>query len=286
MKDLISAEQSNPKGITPRCLICGEGLGGNRSSCSSCDTPTHPECREWAQGCPLYGCREMSHASLEELSDVAPQEQHEAYQSLLGRMWHALNTPIGELFTSKERALQKNSPYFGIAYHGDFYRIRGALYRGSLCTFDVMNYATKNNGVQVGLINVAKEGSGHMLGIVNLLPDKPWYLAEVGYSRCRPSMPEEKTLLRLEEKLASDQGPRCTVCSGAAMHTFLTCPACATRVHTECWDYYGGCGIYGCDKNPIEPVKPSFREHVSGWYSLQKERIASLWQKTKEPFGW
>lgn len=48
----------------------------------------------------------MSHALHEELSSVAPQEQHNVYQSLLGRMWKTMNTPLGDLFHRKPQKME------------------------------------------------------------------------------------------------------------------------------------------------------------------------------------
>lgn len=145
MKDLIYAEQSNPKGITPRCLICGEGLGGNRISCSSCDTPTHPECREWAGGCPTYACKERNHEADKMLVDAAPEEQQAIYSSFLSRLWNNIarkpvaEISIADIFGQQETLPQKAiySPFFGIHEQDGFYRIKGVPYRGSLCTYDV-----------------------------------------------------------------------------------------------------------------------------------------------------
>ncbi len=127
-----------------RCLVCRGELRSGITNCSSCDTPTHLKCREWGGGCPTYGCKEMSHALHEELSNVAPQEQHQAYQSFLGKLWGVLNKPvtqisIADLFGSEdgERAKEPVFPYFAIEDHGKFYRLHGVEYRGLLSTYDL-----------------------------------------------------------------------------------------------------------------------------------------------------
>jgi len=39
---------------------------------------------------------------------------------------------------------------------------------------------------------------------------------------------------------------RCPVCGTDVIEQPKTCPRCATPHHRECWDYAGGCAIFGC----------------------------------------
>jgi len=41
------------------------------------------------------------------------------------------------------------------------------------------------------------------------------------------------------------RGP-CPVCANPLDSNVRPCPACATPHHTDCWEYFGGCAIYGC----------------------------------------
>lgn len=38
----------------------------------------------------------------------------------------------------------------------------------------------------------------------------------------------------------------CGVCGGVLGPPLATCPACSTLHHQDCWNYNGGCAIYGC----------------------------------------
>lgn len=38
----------------------------------------------------------------------------------------------------------------------------------------------------------------------------------------------------------------CPVCANPLADDARRCPACATPHHGDCWDYFGGCAIYGC----------------------------------------
>ena len=82
----------------------------------------------------------------------------------------------------------------------------GGIQEGT--TIGLLNLTTVNQGLQVGLINYASAGlieaspddgtqdipGGAMIGLINFVPNRPWYLAEVGYSRCTTN-PAEPTYL-------------------------------------------------------------------------------------------
>jgi hypothetical protein len=42
------------------------------------------------------------------------------------------------------------------------------------------------------------------------------------------------------------KGSHCLVCENSLESDAVSCPACATLHHQECWDYVGGCSTYGC----------------------------------------
>lgn len=39
---------------------------------------------------------------------------------------------------------------------------------------------------------------------------------------------------------------QCPVCGDPDPVDRVPCPACGVRYHRECWEYFGGCAIYGC----------------------------------------
>lgn len=46
---------------------------------------------------------------------------------------------------------------------------------------------------------------------------------------------------------------RCPVCGGHEEHAVHECPTCQTRHHQECWDWIGGCSIFGCASARVDP---------------------------------
>jgi hypothetical protein len=42
--------------------------------------------------------------------------------------------------------------------------------------------------------------------------------------------------------------PPCPVCMEAMTGDVKVCPRCGTAHHAECWEYQGGCGMFGCKK--------------------------------------
>lgn len=54
--------------------------------------------------------------------------------------------------------------------------------------------------------------------------------------------------------------PRCPVCAGPVGGSdelpVLGCPRCGTPHHADCWEYHGGCAVYGCrEQAPPEAVE-------------------------------
>src|SRR3989338_158773 len=135
-----------------KCLVCGDVLDGDIVVCKSCSTPTHKGCLDYAEGCPVYGCAEMSKPMAEALLDAEPEQQQAVYQSYLGRIrgaaskgWKILNTPITmpaikELFVSEaHNAPLKALPIykFAIEEYDECFRIYGVHYEDEICTFDL-----------------------------------------------------------------------------------------------------------------------------------------------------
>jgi hypothetical protein len=46
---------------------------------------------------------------------------------------------------------------------------------------------------------------------------------------------------------------KCPVCS-EALTTMVVCKRCRTPHHEDCWNYYGGCSVYGCRETAYEHV--------------------------------
>ena len=47
--------------------------------------------------------------------------------------------------------------------------------------------------------------------------------------------------------------PRCVVCRTELPADPVHCPRCETPHHADCWEYTGGCAIYGCAANRAAP---------------------------------
>ena len=63
----------------------------------------------------------------------------------------------------------------------------------------------------------------------------------------------------------------CIICQSALDDTVLACPECSARYHQECWDYNGGCGVYGCSQTPETEGLTSLEIPASHWGREDKE---------------
>src|SRR5690349_324836 len=45
----------------------------------------------------------------------------------------------------------------------------------------------------------------------------------------------------------------------------VSCPACATRFHADCWEENGGCAVYGCAQAPATEKRTAIETPVSYW---------------------
>ena len=48
-------------------------------------------------------------------------------------------------------------------------------------------------------------------------------------------------------------GSACPVCGQEVAREVLPCPACRTPHHRDCWRYFGGCAIFGCQTRMRKP---------------------------------
>lgn len=67
----------------------------------------------------------------------------------------------------------------------------------------------------------------------------------------KPTRPEPKPAL-VAGSIAVARAKRdigaCPICQTKVLagEEYLTCPACKTPYHKDCWEYNRGCGVYGC----------------------------------------
>lgn len=57
-------------------------------------------------------------------------------------------------------------------------------------------------------------------------------------------------------KVAANEGcVRCGVCARTLAGLASVCTQCEAPYHTDCWDYNGGCAVYGCKAAPRDPLR-------------------------------
>ncbi len=61
---------------------------------------------------------------------------------------------------------------------------------------------------------------------------------------------------RMEPGRAEKSMAECPVCQARVLRgeLYVTCPECGTPHHQDCWEYYGGCGVYGCPQGPQKGI--------------------------------
>ncbi len=59
----------------------------------------------------------------------------------------------------------------------------------------------------------------------------------------------------------------CPVCQAliAPEEPVTHCPACGVRYHAECWEYNGGCGVYGCTAAPDTENRAALEIPAAYW---------------------
>lgn len=79
---------------------------------------------------------------------------------------------------------------------------------------------------------------------------------------------------------AGQAGPRCPVCATGFEGRIRRCERCSTPHHGDCWDYAGGCAVFGCASRGIAPLAPpervSIDRLVMGWYWCVQGMRASV----------
>ena len=65
------------------------------------------------------------------------------------------------------------------------------------------------------------------------------------FRRLREPADEGVKILATEDCAAEG---KCPVCEFPLDASSRACKTCATRHHPDCWDYFGGCATYACDR--------------------------------------
>lgn len=67
-------------------------------------------------------------------------------------------------------------------------------------------------------------------------------------------------------------GRRCVICGDTLVPPQTQCPRCLVPYHTECWEWFGGCAVYGC----VDPgIVPPDRFHLLA--PPPKAELKNLW---------
>lgn len=64
-------------------------------------------------------------------------------------------------------------------------------------------------------------------------------------------------------KTASLPSGRCLICGADLCLPVFDCPDCATPHHSGCWQWTGGCAVYGCARRPRDVSEPERAAEVS-----------------------
>lgn len=60
------------------------------------------------------------------------------------------------------------------------------------------------------------------------------------------SLPDPKDLVAAAQQGKVGKQGLCRVCGAELTDKLMLCQRCETPHHQDCWDYNGGCAIYGC----------------------------------------
>lgn len=63
-------------------------------------------------------------------------------------------------------------------------------------------------------------------------------------TRSKKQQPASKLEITLDNITATDA--RCAVCRQGLEDKAVVCKECKVPYHSDCWQYVGGCSIYGC----------------------------------------
>lgn len=85
-------------------------------------------------------------------------------------------------------------------------------------------------------------GSVAVLAYQSLLPERPRIgaLRTPGAARVPESAPRQVTFLE------PHPSARCPVCRDGIQGQVRMCPRCRVLSHDDCWEFQGGCAIFGC----------------------------------------
>ena len=74
-------------------------------------------------------------------------------------------------------------------------------------------------------------------------------------SQVAASHPKSKDDTTPDKTTAEAQRPKCPVCAYPVNDSDpVTCPRCDTPHHRDCWEYTGGCSMFGCDADRWVPA--------------------------------
>lgn len=64
----------------------------------------------------------------------------------------------------------------------------------------------------------------------------------------------DRIVAHVRKVVANEGSIRCGICAREVSGLAAVCSQCEAPCHTDCWDYNGGCAVYGCKAAPRDPV--------------------------------
>lgn len=65
----------------------------------------------------------------------------------------------------------------------------------------------------------------------------------------------ERIVAHVRKVAANEGGIRCGVCARDVSGMASVCTRCEAPFHADCWEYNGGCAVYGCQVAPCDPLR-------------------------------
>lgn len=84
-------------------------------------------------------------------------------------------------------------------------------------------------------------------------PDSILYLAEAVVELVAAIIGAEGSVEVLWTEVTTRSGGQCQICGYVMKKNLVTCDRCRTSHHEECWNYAGGCSMYGCGSTTHSP---------------------------------
>jgi hypothetical protein len=83
---------------------------------------------------------------------------------------------------------------------------------------------------------------------------------------------------QVDSSLVVQGDSACPVCACSIAHdeAQVACEHCSTPHHDDCWEYAGGCAIFGCRKNAIQ--KSDSSADIQEATSVTDLRVMGIWQ--------